>query len=212
MNTEERRTERLNREALGILLVFFAVLAIGVLPFFCDSACGQESERICSEAIEQWEDVAQILENKIRQFDSIKRTPAARIIGKAVVKRRSTKTIAMQVSEALQAKEAVLDKKRDECRTVLGKEEQAFTTVSRCLDNGKSSEKRMLKRLKRNRSKLIKKTLISIAEVKEVKGSEDYAYYYNPSRTGYNPLMGGQNNYWRQQQQMFMNYWRRWGR
>ena len=202
----------MNREASGILLVFISMLAISILPLSCESARGQESERTCGNVIEQWEDVKQVLENKLRQFNSLKRTPAERIIGKPVVKRRSAKTIAMQVSEALQAKEAVLEKKRDECKAILGKEEQVFTAVSRCLDNRKSLEKRNLKRLKRSRSKLIKKTLISIADVKEVKGSEDYAFYYQPPRPGYNPLMGGQNNYWRQQQQMFMNYWRRWGR
>ena len=208
----ERRNKELNREALHVFLIVMSALLIGILPFCCNLAYTQQSQDTCEKVFEKWKDLTQNLQSKIKQFDSLQRAPARKIVGKPIVKRSSSKTIATQVAEALHAKEAVLSKKRDECRKLLGKEERVFTSVSKCLSKDMSLKKSELKRLERSRSNLIKKTLITIAEVKEVKGSEDYAFYYNPPRIGYNPMMGVQSNYWRKQQQMLMNYWRRWGR
>ena len=188
------------------------VTCLTVLVLFWSLAYGKTAKNPCSETIERWNAAKQELEAKLDQFEKLERTPASNIVGDRVVKRSSPETIAQQVSEALQAKEAVLGKLRDSCRNAVEKQEKAFAAASQCLSAQGSSQRRSLRSLQRNHAGVVKKSLITIAEVKEVRGKEDYAFYYDPNRGGNYPLAGGPDNFWRQQQQMFMNYWRRWGR
>ena len=131
------------------------------------------------------------------------------IVGKPVVDLNSNKPIAEQVSDALKVKEEALKGKRKNCQTLLSLEKESFDKYMECMENAGGRRKdHYIRRLKRDRDRLLNKVRIAIAEVREVRGSNDYAQHYN-SWSGQNAYGGGANNYWGNQMQMYRQYWGR---
>ena len=207
----ERGGQGLNWAAVRRVLGFIALLSLLTFSWLSATALCEERLSDCSAAVGRWKAVADELQEKLKEFNSIKGTPVENIIKRPLVDRGSGHTISKQIAQALQVKEDLLNEKRKECRNLLAREEKAFAELEVCVKPAKNSKIRDVKQLEKKREKLVKDTIITVAEVREVKGSEDYAQYYDPSRPGFS-YSGGPGSYWERQQEMFMRYWRYWGR
>lgn len=194
------------RKFLIVLLItgMWACVVVGdPTPGLCE-----ESPSACLDEGARWEQTIKDLNRELTEYESVKKTPVERIVARPVVNLNSNKSIAAQVSEALKIKEDILKGKRKSCRTLLNLEKESFEKYLECIENAAGKRKdRNIRRLKKNRERLINKVRVTIAEVREVRGSGDYAQHYN-SWGGQNAY-GGANNYWGNQMQMYRQYWGR---
>lgn len=199
----------MNRTAcLGSRNIAFvlALCVIGVLG--SDIGClAREGGSQCMELRGQWERLINDLRESIRNYQAIQKAPLEQITQRPLVDYGEGKTIARQISEAIQQKEKLLSAKRKECRSILNLENQAFTAFEKCSkgeSSGKKSE-RAFKRLSRKRQKLVNQAVISITEVRAVEGENTVMPYSQAYR---DPYRSG-NNYWQDYQQMYRGYWGR---
>jgi hypothetical protein len=171
----------------------------------------RSQSRDCSATLAQWEQLVQDLKRALSDYEEMERTPVKRIIDGPLVDTGASGTIASQVARALSVKEDMLTEQRNLCRNIIKMEEDIFASLQACekgaLDR---KEKRALKKLTRKRNRLIKKTRLQIAEVREVRGKEmDYSYaeYWNNQQR----MRPGQNQqgYWNQYQRMYQSWWGR---
>jgi PBP1b-binding outer membrane lipoprotein LpoB len=180
---------------MALLTLFLAFVSAG--------ACfGQDD---CASSRAKWEQVSQDLRGRLQDFISVQQTPVERIIQKPLVERVEGKSIARQVSEGLQAKEDLLNAKRQECRTVMTLENQAFNEYQSCLQNSRSSKDKDAKGIAKKRQGLIEKAILTLSEVREVEGKDTILPY--SESMNHDPYRRSVNNYWQSYQQMYRKWW-----
>ncbi len=183
------------------LVIVFSLISVLIMspPGFSDD---QESR--CSAAKQRWEQVLQDLKEKLQSYSAIQQTPAERIAQRPMLDGGANKTIAKQISDALEAKEGILSAKRKECRNLLNIESQLFAEVQDCLNRRQSKDKD-IKNIVKNRQMLVEKAAITIAEVREVEGKETFLGY--DAMADPDPYRRSVNNYWQNYQQMYRRFW-----
>jgi hypothetical protein len=167
-----------------------------------DAAYSQNKD--CSAARTKWEQLFNEVKTKLQEFTMIQQTPVERVVQKPIIDRSEIKTIAKQVSEAVQAKEDLLSAKRKECRNLMNAETQAFNEFQEC-SGGKNSKDKETKNLVKKRTAFVEKTLLALSEVREIEGKETggYASSDQPQANNYQSV----NNYWQNYQQMYRRWW-----
>jgi len=143
------------------------------------------------------------LKDKVQEISSVQQTSAARLADKPYGESNSSKTIAKQIGDALQAKENILSHKRNECKEIMSEEGQLFNRLQECLNSNRTTKDKDVKNLAKRRQALIDKAVLAAAEVREVEGRET-VLPYSEARDDYSRSV---NNYWQSYQQMY----RRWG-
>ncbi|MEW6533854.1 MAG: hypothetical protein AB1473_23695 [Thermodesulfobacteriota bacterium] len=183
---------------------WFGVMVVCTLFLMAvGSPSGAEGPVSCSTALQKWDTIMDGVEKKLQEYQILQQTPLEQIIRKPLVDRNENKTIARQISEAIQAKEELLAERRKECLTLLNQEKDLFDQVERC-SKGDSARDREFRRLEKKRQRLVGRAVMLVAEVREVQGREDYAQYADYSRQ-----QNYYENQWRNQQQMYMRSWGR---
>ncbi len=164
------------------------------------------SQDDCNPSRTKWEQLFQDLRVKVQEFATIQQTPVERVIQRPLVERVEGKTIARQVSEGLQAKEDLINTKRQECRNMINLENQAFNEFQTCLQNSRGSKDKDTKNLAKKRQGLLEKAVITLSEVREVEGKEGaLPYSESMQQDPYNRSVN--NNHWQSYQQMYRRWW-----
>ena len=182
---------------LGSCTVFAVVVAFQFILLALAGSChAQDADSQCDALRNKWERTIQDLNDKL---------PLEKIVKRPLVDFSAGKTIAKQISDAIQAKENLLNSKRELCRDVLNAESQAYGELEQCL-RGKGFDKqgKLLKRIERNRKRIVEKARLAIVAVRAVEGHDTSAY-----SQAYQPQYGRYNGYWQQYQQMYRGYWGR---
>jgi hypothetical protein len=179
---------------LPVLLLILVLLSlISVVP--------SQSENLnpdCSAIREEWEQSMNGLKDKVQEISSVQQTSAARLADKPPVESNSSKTIAKQVDDALQVKENILSRKRNECKEIMNHEEQLFTKLQECMKSLRTTKDKDVKNLAKRRQALMDKAVVASAEVREAEGRET-VLPYSEARDDYSRSV---NNYWQGYQQM----------
>jgi len=187
---------------------FPLILAFGVMTLLVATALSraQETDPDCAPAKERWEQLVQQLKLKHDDFEATRKISLDRVIRRPLVEAAAGKTVARQVSEAIQTKEEILDAKRKEVLKLLSAENQAYEEYERCGPDRRGGKKKdSLQNVVGKRRTLIQKVQTSIAEVREVEGKETQAYQYEPWRGQPDPYSRGAEIYWQRMNQ----YWGR---
>jgi len=192
---------RVMNRLLVPLVPVFSFIMIVVLSPPCLSQDGD-----CSSAQIRWEQLFQELRDRIQDYSSIQQTSLERLTQRPIVDRTERKTIARQISEAIQIKEEMLNGKRKECRTVLDREERAFAEFQRCADNGRGSKDKDVKNVIKKRQVFVEKAAIALSEVREVEGTDTSLPYVEAMRDQ-DPYRQSVNNQWQNYQQMYRRWW-----
>lgn len=179
-----------------VFVTLFLVLASA-------GACLSQDD--CASSRTKWEQVSQDLKGRLQDFINIQQTPVERIIQRPLVERVEGKSIARQVSEALQVKEDLLNAKRQECRTMLTLENQAFNEFQGCLQNSRGTKDKDTKSFAKKRQGLIEKAILALSEVREVEGKDTILPYSESMNQ--DPYSRSVNNYWQSYQQMYRKWW-----
>lgn len=192
-------TPRNFRIALAVFVSMSFLLLCSALPGLCE-----QTDPACAARMAKWEQVTQELQEKFNAYVTIQQTAAERIVQRPLVERNQGKTIAKQISEALQAKEELLTAKRKECRDILELENQAFEELQGCIENRKSSKTKDGGKLAKKRRGLVDKITLAISEVREVEGSDNGLVYTGGFQDPYGQNL---NSYWQNYQQMYRRWW-----
>jgi len=192
---------RVMNRLLVPLVPFFSFILVVALSLPCLSQDGD-----CSSAQMRWEQRFQELRDRIQDYSTIQQTSLERLTQRPIVDRTERKTIARQVSEAIQIKEEMLNGKRKECRSVLELEERAFAEFQRCADNGRGSKDKDVKNLIKKRQAFVEKAAIALSEVREVEGKDTSLPYVEAMRDQ-DPYRQSVNNQWQNYQQMYRRWW-----
>ncbi|MFC1834194.1 hypothetical protein ACFL2Q_05605 [Thermodesulfobacteriota bacterium] len=190
---------------IGCLLVTGTLVTLPwlVVPGYC-----ADNESACAACTDRWKALVGEVSKTLKLYKEVKDSPLGRIVKGPLVDRNSGKTIAEQIAGAIRIKEEMLKEKREIVRKAIKLEQPAFTQLESCLKDGDRKQKRALKRLTRERKRLIKRSVITIAEVQAVEGREQYSRYVDSSQQYYGGNGGG-NGYWNAYRRMYNNYWRR---
>jgi len=188
--------------SVSLVIVFSLILVLTMNS----SGFSEGPDARCIAAKQKWEQVLQALKEKLQIYMSIQQTPAERIVQRPILDAGANKTIAKQISDALEAKEEVLNAKRKECRNLLNIEGQVFAEVQECLNISQSKDKN-IKHILKNRQALVDKAVVTIAEVREVEGKETFVPY--DAMGDPDPYRRSVNNYWQNYQQMYRQWWGR---
>jgi hypothetical protein len=192
--------EKLNLKVRSIVFVLQLTMLCLVSPTL---SVAQDSDALCNDSRVQWEQSLQELKDGLSAFSAIQQTPAEQVVRRPLVDTRVAKSIALQIAEALQVKEELLNAKRKECRAALEKEGQTYTEYQNCLSQrGSKIKEREGSKLQKQRKAIVDKALVTLAEVREVQG-EDRGYAYDAMRQYQNPYGQRANNYW----QMYQGWW-----
>lgn len=186
----------------AFFLLKFCTLVLIIL--FVSPGVGFADDSECSASKAKWEQIFNDIRSKLQEFSTLQQTPVERLVQRPILDRAEARTIAKQVSEALQAKEEELNNKRKECRNLINAENQAFNDASECLQNGKSSKDKDSKNIVKKRQSFIEKAVLTLAEVKEVEGRDNNVYTDNYQA---DPYKRSVNNYWQNYQQMYRRFW-----
>lgn len=182
-----------------------AVVCVVALLGAVTDCLSQESESQCANLRSQWERHVQDLNNSLNSYLALQKAPLEQVTQRPLVDHSEGKTIATQISEAIQAKEKLLSAKRKECRNILNLEDKAFAEFEKCAMNGAlgKKDKRAFTNIQKERKKLVDKAVLSITEVRAVEGQHTVTSqaYQDPYRS--------QQNYWGNYQQMYRGYWGR---
>jgi len=167
----------------------------------------QDSESQCAELRSRWERLVQDLKNNLSSYLALQKAPLEQVTNRPLVDHSEGKTIATQISEAIQAKEKLLSAKRKECRNILNVEDKAFAEFEQCSMKGTSGkkDKKAFTNIQRERKKLVDKAFLSITEVRAVEGQ----HTVTPYSQAYQDPYRSQQNYWGNYQQMYRGYWGR---
>ncbi|MGC8660685.1 MAG: hypothetical protein ACP5U1_16590 [Desulfomonilaceae bacterium] len=193
-----QRLQLLAEHSKCILVLFILIIfATGSLVF------AQGSESSCAQLKEQWEQVCTEIKSKIDGFNALDQTPIEQIIKKPLVNPSEHKTIAIQISEALQVKEGLLTEQRKELRNLMNSENKIYSELQHCFQTDKSAKRKDAGVLAKKRKALLDRALVTVAEVKEVEGRETVMPYTEAS---------GQDQYRRSVNNQWYNYGdpRRW--
>ncbi len=196
---------KLNRSGPSLLLTMGFVLVL--IAAFGSPCRSQGTDAACAAAIDRWGKIYQQLDQKLTDFSVIQQTRAERIVQHPLYEAASGKTIAKQISDALQAKEDMLNSKRQECREMIDLEQRAFSQLQECVGNGKDSRHKDAKKLVKQRNALLEKATMVLAEVKEVEGKDTGMPYTEAMRGQQDYGRGGPNGYWQNYQQMYRRWW-----
>jgi hypothetical protein len=191
-----KKTRTLRKSFLMVSAgMFIATLLIVSAPCLSDA---QESD--CATVWQKWESVVRDLSAKVNEFSALQDTPVERITQRPILAGSGDKTLARRIAEALQVKDEILKAKRTECQALLGLEEQAFQELQAQCQNGKNNLGKVAKKLVKQRTALLEKVTVTIADVREVEGRE--------SGFPYSAGVGQQQeNYWQSYQQMYRRWW-----
>jgi hypothetical protein len=160
----------------------------------------------CSAVKTRWEDTFRDLRTKLQDFQTLQQTHVEKIVQRPLVDRSGNKSIARQVSDALQMKEDLLNAKRKECKNLFNLEGQAFGELQECVQGGKGSKDKEVKNLLKQRHAIVEKGLIAISEIQEVEG-KDTIIPYSDAMRDQDPYARSVNNYWQNYQQMYRRWW-----
>jgi len=167
-------------------------------------ALSQDVDPQCTVTKDKWEQIHQDLKDKLNSYIAVQQFPVEKITQHSLVTNSSGKSIAKQISDALQVKDDILNVKRTECRDLMNLENQAFSELQECISTGKSVRNKDVSALQKKHRALIDKALLALAEVKEVEGRETILPYSEASQG--DPYRRSVNNYWQSYEQMY----RRW--
>ncbi len=196
---------KLNRGGLSLPLTMgFVLVLVAALGSPCRS---QGTDAACAAAIDRWGQIYQQLDQKLKEFSAIQQTRAERIVQHPLYEADSGRTIAKQISDALQAKEDLLNRKRQECREMINLEQRAFAQLQKCTGNPKDSRNKEAKKLVKQRNALLERATVVLAEVKEVEGKDTGMPYTEAMRGQQDYGRGGPNSYWQNYQQMYRRWW-----
>ena len=203
------RTRILTGCGLWLLASFFVLGS--TLP-----GSAENRESVCSEVKNEWEQSVAELKESLREFKSLRKTPVRNIIDQPIVLRNSSKTIAQQVSEGLQAEDRVLDSQREKCAQALNREREVFSKLEACLTESSTSKKgRKISRLTKKRRRMVDKATALLSKVHEVEGQELYPSYANmwtyghPYYQSYQQPPRTPNRFFRQYRRMYRGWWGR---
>lgn len=185
-----------HRKSLAIILFLLCLSFLGL-----SWALSQNGD--CSAQRARWEALFQDLRTKLHDFQTIQQTHVEKIVQKPLIDRSDTKSIARQVSEALQVKEELLAAKRKECGSLLTLEAEAFSALQDCAQSARDRE---FKNIAKKRQGVIDKGQLSISEVQEVEG-KDTIIPYSDAMNDQDPYARSVNNYWQNYQQMYRRWW-----
>jgi hypothetical protein len=183
------------------------IFSVLLLLSFTAVCVAEDADSHCAVAKEKWEQIVQQLKENLKNYAAVQQTPVERIIQRPVVERSSGKTIAKQVSEALQVKDEMLNAKRKECRNLINLENQAFSELQDC-GKGKIAKDKDLKNLVKTRQAFLEKAVVALAEVREVEGKETFSPYADAGNDP-DPYNRSVNNRWQNYQQMYRQWWGR---
>jgi len=198
---------RMKSNAPGLslsLIVGCSLVLVAVLSGPCRS---QSTDPDCAAKVDQWTKAFQLLEDKINDLTALQQARVERVTQRQLPDGAPGKTIAKQISDALQVKEDLINSKRRECREILAQEEQIFSQVQDCLSNGRDSRNKDAKKLIKHRNALLEKAAPTLADVKEVEGKDTGMPYSEAMRGPQDMSRGGPNNYWQSYQQMYRRWW-----
>lgn len=183
---------------IGLFLSFLGIFAPA------GQALSQDVDSQCLSAKDKWEQIHQDFKDKLNSFVAIQQLPVEKVTSRPLVTNSTGKSMARQISEALQAKDDVLNIKRTECRNLMNLENQAFSELQDCISSVKNTKNKDLTSLHKKRRAVLDKASLALTEVKEVEGRETILPY---SEVSNDPYSRSVNNYWRSYEQMY----RRWG-
>ena len=189
---------------ISILLVI--VLSLMLVLTMVSPGSSDDSDARCTAAKGRWERIFQDLKDKLQSYISIQQTPVDRILNRPLLDTSENKSIAKQISDALAAKEEILNAKKKECRNLLTVENQVFAEIQECL-NRKNSKDKDIKNMVKSRQGLIERAVVALAEVREVEGKETFVPY--DAMNDPDPYRRSVNNYWQNYQQMYRQWWGR---
>ncbi|MGC8603665.1 MAG: hypothetical protein ACP5VS_08265 [Desulfomonilaceae bacterium] len=182
----------------SIFIVFLFILLIGAERF----GLAQGSDSDCSQLKDQWERLYTEMKEKVDGFYTVEQTPIEQIIKRPLIDPNEHKTIAAQVSEALQIKDNLLAGQRKELRNIMNNENKIFGELQHCLQMDKSLKRKDAGAMLKKRKALLDKVVLTVAEVKEVEGRETVTPYTEAS---------GQDQYRRSVNNQWPNYQGWWG-
>jgi hypothetical protein len=191
---------------LGSRTVFAVAVACQIVVFgLVLPSHSQDFDAQCEGLKTKWERTVQDLNAKLQEYEEIRRCPLEKVVKRPLVDFSSGKTIAKQISDAIQAKDSLLASKRKLCQDVLTTEGQAYNELVQCVRaKGNDKQARVLKKIEKNRKQVVEKAKLAIVAVREVEG-HDTTGYSQAYQSGY----GRDNGYWQQYQQMYRGYWGR---
>ncbi len=182
---------------LQILIKHPTILLVAILSMFFGvngSVLAQGASSDCVQLKTEWEQLYQEMKNKVDAFAALEQSPVERIIKRPIVDPNESKTIAAQVSSALQVKEDLLTAQRKEMRNLISIETKLFNEAQRCTQNEKSSKNKDMANISKKRRALLDKLNIALAEVKEVEGRETVMPYSEAA--GQDQYRRSVNNQW----------------
>ena len=190
-----------NRLLVPFVPIFSLILLVALIGPPCYAQSGD-----CSSAQMSWEQIFQELRDRIQDYSTIQQASLERLTQHPLVDRTEGKTIARQISEAIQIKEEMLNGKRKECQSLLDREGQAFAELERCGENSRGSKDKEFKNLIKKRQAFVEKAAIALSDVREVEGKETTIPYDEVMRDQ-DPYRQSVNNQWQNYQQMYRRWW-----
>lgn len=184
------------------IVIMFCVFSLGLLGPVGLAWC-QDVDSQCLACKDKWEQIHQDFKDKLNGFTAIQQLSVEKITQRPLVTNSSDKSMARQISEALQTRDDLLNAKRSECRNLMNLENQAFSELQECISSVKSSKNKDLSTLQKKRRAVLDKASVALTEVKEVEGRETILPY---SEVSNDPYSRSVNNYWQSYEQMY----RRW--
>jgi hypothetical protein len=190
----------LNRLLVPLIPIFSIISFVALISPPCFAQDGG-----CSSAQMRWEQIFQELRDKIQDYSTIQQASLERLTQRPIVDRTEGKTIARQISEAIQIKENMLNGKRKECRSLLDQEAKAFAEFQRCGNNSRGLREKEIKNLMKKRQAFVDKAAVALSEVREVEGKETGLPY--EAMRDQDPYRQSYNNQWQNYQQMYRGWW-----
>lgn len=197
----------MNRRLQILTKLSVSILFLCSMLIFCalEPALAQGPESDCSQLKNSWEQLYQDIKEKSDGFTSLEQTAIERIIKKPVVNPNESKTIAAQVSEALQIKEDLLAGQRKELRNLMNIENKVFGELQQCLQSDKSNRNKDAGNILKKRRALLDKVIVTVTEVKEVEGRETVMPYSEAA--GQDQYRRSVNNQWPNSQDPYRRWW-----
>lgn len=194
------------RVTLGSRAVFAMAIVCQLMVFGLElPSHAQEFSAQCEGLKTKWEGVVQDLSTKLQEYEEIHRCPLEKVVNRPLVDFSSGKSIAKQISEAIQAKESLLSANRKLCQDILRTEAQVYNELEQCVrTKGNDKQGKLLKKIEKSRKQVVEKARLAVVEVREVEGHETAGY-----SQAYQSPYGRDNGYWQQYQQMYRGYWGR---
>lgn len=184
----------MRRWLTGAHLALFVVL-------LCTPALPEEGEERCSDVRSEWQTVFETLNEKTENLATIKQEPIRPVIERRVEEKKAGWTMARIVHSVLQERRNKIASAMDKVRQLSEREENAFSTLRRCMGRRQFKEASRSDPDLAKREKLARRLSDLLAEeaylqYKDQRGdtqpgrSTSYRQYttpYGPSPYGYGP-------------------------